>query len=31
MAQAAYLCLDGEICPFHVLSHEELQDRRYDI
>lgn len=27
----AYLCLDGEICPFHVLSHEELQQRGYDI
>lgn len=27
----AYLCLDDEICPFHILSHEELQERGYDI
>lgn len=27
----AYLCLGDEICPFHVLSHEELRKRRYDI
>lgn len=27
----AYLCLDDVICPFHMLSHEELRERGYDI
>ncbi|KAI7782518.1 hypothetical protein LA080_013153 [Diaporthe eres] len=27
----AYLYLNGEICPFHILSHEDLQERRYNI
>lgn len=27
----AYLCLGDEICPFHILSHEVLRARLYDI